>query len=1053
MWLTRISINNPVMTTMLMAALIVLGLLSLTRLPIDQFPDMAYPVVVVRTDYPGASSETVEVEITRRVEEAINSVSGIRSLSSRSDDGVSLVTAEFELTMDGARAAQEVREKLAVLRAAFRKEIRDPLVTRVDPADKAVVSIAISNSAGARARSMRELTAIAEQAVKTRLENVQGVGAVSLVGGVRREINIYVKPEQMESLGVGIDQLVQAVRDENQELPAGVLRSSATETVVQVSGRIIDPLAFGRIVVAHRGGQPVVLAQVADVVDGQQEQLALAQYNGRQTLALDVFKVQGHNTIEVTDGIRRAMAELAPVLNGLYPGVRLDVIRDDSRQIRLAVENVRSTLIEGMVLTVLIVFLFLDSWRSTVITALTLPVALIGTLLFMHLFGFTINLITLMALSLCVGLLIDDAIIVRENIVRHSVMLRDTGRQRNRRASLEGTREIGLAVLATTLSIVAVFLPVGYMGGIIGRFFHQFALTVAAALCISMFVAFTLDPMLSSVWPEPERRDGKKMGYRGVLDDLAGATDALVAKITRFYLGTLSVALRNRGKTMGFAALSVVVGLAIPTMGLVGTEFVPAGDYSETAVSFRTPPGSSLAMTQAKLRQVEASLRELPEVRDLYSIINDGVGTGTNEAVIFVRLVARAAREDGVSTINTLVRERINAIGGITLTHVGTLDRMGGDSKQIRLSLQGPDLTQLARLADRVRADIKAIRGVVDIDSSLMPTTIALTINPRREVSSHLGVAPEAIGAAVHVQLTGASAGTWRAPDNENYDVTVRLPPSMRKQADDLNRLMVTSSQVSNDGSIKLISLRQVADIKPAASRNHISRRDMMHEVELSANITGRAPGAVGEEVQQVLKRMNLPAGYRFTFIGTTKNMQESATYATFALALGALFIYMILASQFQSFLQPLVIMSSVPLTSTGAFVALWLFGSTINLFSVIGLIMLMGLVTKNAILLVDFANRARCRTVSAGNAMLQALEIRLRPILMTTLATIFGMVPLALSQSEGAEQRAPMAQVVIGGLVTSSLLTLVVVPVLYTYLEDAARWLSRRATARAERY
>src|SRR5450830_260911 len=457
MWFTRISIGNPVLATMMMLAFVVLGLFSYQRLRVDQFPDITFPVVVVQTTYPGASPENVESDVTRKIEETVNTINGINSLTSHSYEGLSVVIVEFDLTVDPAQGAQDVREKVALVTSGFRKEVDQPRITRFDPADQPIFSISVTDAAdapNAKPRSLRELTTISDQVIKKRLENVRGVGSVTLVGGVKRQINIYVKPVEMEALGIGVDQVINAIKNENQELPTGAIRTAANEQVVQVQGRVKNPEDFKRIIVARRGGQPVTLAQIANVVDGQEEQETLALYNGQRTLALDILKAQGQNTIDVADGLKQAINDMQPNLQKLYPGVRLQVIKDSSRQIRTGVENVRRTLIEGALLTVLIVFLFLNSWRSTVITGLTLPVALIGTFLFMDMFGFTINMITLIALSLCVGLLIDDAIVVRENIVRHAGMKVQGKFKTHKAAALEGTAEIGLAVLATTFPLL-----------------------------------------------------------------------------------------------------------------------------------------------------------------------------------------------------------------------------------------------------------------------------------------------------------------------------------------------------------------------------------------------------------------------------------------------------------------------------------------------------------------------------------------------------------------------------------------------------------------------
>jgi len=1051
MWFTRISIGNPVLATMMMVAFVVLGLFSYNRLRVDQFPDVTFPVVVVQTAYPGASPETVESDVSRRVEEAVNTISGINGLTSRSYEGSSLVLIEFDLTVDPARAAQDVREKVALIRATFRKEVEEPRVIRYDPSDIPIFSISVANEPGVRQRSLRELTTIADQLVKKRLENVRGVGSITLVGGVKRQIDIYVKPTEMEALGIGVDQVIGAIRRENQELPTGAIRSLASERVVQIRGRVTNPEDFARIIVARRGGEPVTLGQIATVVDGQQEQETLALYNGQRTLALNVLKAQGQNTIEVSDGLSAALADLGPTMKSLYPGVKVEVIKDGARQIRVGVQNVRKTLIEGAVLTILIVFLFLNSWRSTVITGLTLPVALIGTFLFMYMFGFTINTITLMALSLCVGLLIDDAIVVRENIVRHAGMKVNGRFKSHRDAALEGTAEIGLAVLATTFSIVAVFLPVGFMGGIIGRFFHQFGVTVTAAVLISMFVSFTLDPMLSSIWPDPDVHapDGAAPARRNWYDRSIGRVLAafarMVDRFSAFYQRLLSWSLGHRKSTLAIAVASFLIGLALPVLGLIGTEFVPQADYSETGVTFFTPVGSSLEFTETKVRQVEAVLRKFPEVRNLYSTVNTGNAAGKNYATVFVQLLPRTERKRSAVQMSIPIRQELTAIAGVSVTHIGALDGVGGDSKQIRFSLLGQDLKQLARLSDEVGTKLRAIPGVVDIDSSLKGQKPTITVTPRRELGADLGIGVQQLGDALRPLLAGEAAGTWRAPDDENYDVNIRLAPTDRNSTEDLSRLMLASSQTNTDGSPRMVPLRQVANIEPGFGASQINRRDLSREVELSANVVGRSAGEVSADIKRMLDTVAMQPGYRYKIGGATKSMNESAGYALSALVLAVIFIYMILASQFASFLQPLAIMSALPLTLIGVFLSLMLFRSTLNMFSIIGFIMLMGLVTKNAILLVDFTNQVRKTGVDRHQALLEAAHVRLRPILMTTLAMVFGMVPLAFGLAEGSEQRAPMGQAVIGGIITSSLLTLVVVPVIYTYLDDFADWARRK--------
>jgi len=1041
MWFTRLSIGNPWLATMMMVAFVVLGLFSVQRLQVDQFPDVAFPVVVVQTDYPGASPESVESEVTRKIEEAVNTVSGLRALTSRSYSGTSLVVAEFELTVDPATATQDVREKVAAIRATFRREVKEPKITRFDPADRPIVSIAMTSTG---TRSLRELTTLADQIVKKRIENVRGVGQVNLVGGVKREIQIYLNPAQLEALAIGVDQVIAAVRAENQELPVGALRSAEQERVVQIQARAKTPDDFKRIVVARRpntgSGQPVYLSQVATVVDGQQEQESAALIDGRETLALDVLKAQGQNTIDVVDSIRKAVTA---VQRELPPDVKLEVVKDSSTPIRTAVSNVARTMVEGGLLTILIVFLFIGSWRSTVITGLTLPISVIGTFLVMYAFGFTLNMLTLMALSLSIGLLIDDAIVVRENIVRHGAMGKPP-----REAALVGTQEIGLAVLATTLSIVAVFLPVGFMGGIIGRFFHQFGITVVAAVLISLLVSFTLDPMLSSVWYDPAVHGAKPRGrWFGWLGRVLDRFERATGRLGEFYHVLLEWALAHRGKTSVIATTVFLGSFAL--VPLLGTEFVPQADFSESQVNFRTPEGSSLEATVAKARQVEAALREFPEVLYTYTTINTGAVQAKNAATVYVKLKPRAERSRNQAQLTQPMRERLARIAGIEVTHIGVMNPVA-QQKILVVSLQGPDLKQLERYNDEARQRLAQIPGLVDLDSSLRPARPTVDLVIDRDLAGDLGVGVERIGAALRPLLAGDETTTWRGPDDENYNVMVRLPPGQRATNADLERLTITSNQLNTDGSPKVVPLRQVVDLVPTFGASQINRRDLTREVELTANVYGRSAGDVSRDIQRALSQIDWKPGYRFVMGGSTKDMAESFGYAVSALAMAIAFIYMILASQFRSFLQPIAIMSSLPLTLIGVFAALLVFRSTLNIFSIIGFIMLMGLVTKNAILLVDFANQARAGfegnpPLARNEALLEAARVRLRPILMTTLAMIFGMIPLALGLTEGSEQRAPMGQAVIGGIITSSLLTLVVVPVIYSYLDDFAHWAKRR--------
>ena len=1028
MWFTRVSIDNPVFATMMMAALLVLGLFSYNRLPVEQFPDVTFPVVVISTDYPGASPENVEEEVSRKIEEAVNTISGIKTLSSRSYEGLSVVVVQFDLAIDAKAAANDVREKIAVLRPTFRAEIKEPKISRFNPDDSPVVSVAVTSAE----RPLRELTTLADQVIKKRLENVGGVGQATLVGGVKREIKVFLDLHALEAHKVGADQVIRSLQSENQELPAGSVVTPGQEKIVQIRARMGTPADFRNLIVARRGGKAVTLGQVAEIADGQQEEESAALINGERALSIDIVKAQGENTIAVLDGVRKAVLDMQRLLPA---GVQVAIVRDASTGIRNSVADVKKTLLEGAGLTIAIVFLFLASWRSTVITGLTLPIALIGSFLFIYAFGFTLNVLTLMALSLSVGLLIDDAIVVRENIVRHVAMGRD-----HRSASLEGTREIGLAVLATTLSIVAVFLPVGFMGGIIGRFFHQFGLTVAAAVLISMFVSFTLDPMLSSIWhdPEAEGHFGK-----GPLGRTLAWFHRFMERVSLAYERLLGWSLSHR-KSVMVLALVAFFG-SFPLLKYIGSEFVPEPDLSELQVQFKTPVGSSLALTTAKAQQVEAALRDFPEIRNTYTTVNTGLVQGKHRANVFVQLVPRKERTRTQDELTRPMRERLAQVAGIEVTQIGAYKSVSS-GKPLQVSVLGQERDVLDDIARQVLTAARSVPGAVDIESSNEASKPQIAVDLKRELASDVGVGVGQVAAIMRPLLAGQAAGNWRAEDDQYYDVQVRLNRNNRTRAEDLARIPLASSQTDASGAPRMVMLRDIANIQSASGAQQINRKEQLREVLVSGNVFKRPAGDVSNELQKKLDAIVLPPGYRFSIGGSSKDIQESLAYAAQALALAVVFIYLILASQFGSFLQPVAIMMSLPMSLIGVILALLVARSTLNIFSIIGFIMLMGLVTKNAILLIDFVNQERRNGVMRREAVLAAGRIRLRPILMTTLAMIFGMFPLALGLGEGAEQRAPMGQAVIGGVITSSLLTLVVVPVIYTYLDDIAEWFKRVA-------
>ena len=1029
MWLTRISVKYPVFTIMMMFCLMVLGLASWQRMGVEEFPDVDFPFVVVYTNYPGASPESVESEITKKLEDQINTISGLKQVISQSSEGLSTVIVEFNLDVSSSVAAQDIRDKIAPVTAQFRDEIDDPIVERYDPTASAIMSIVFES----KDMSLRDLSSYLNQRIVPQLRTVPGVGTVNLLGDAQRQIRIQVNPQKLQSFGIGIDQVINTLKSENIEVPGGTLKQKNSELVVEIKSRVIHPNSFGDLVVANKNGAPIYLKQIAEIEDSQAEMESSAYLNGKTAVAVDILRSSDSNVIEVVDNTRKTLSKIQ---QQLPKGTTAEIVVDSSKGIRGSIKDVARTIIEGAVLAVLIVLLFLGSFRSTAITGLTLPISLLGTLTFVWIFGFTINMMTLLALSLSIGLLIDDAIVVRENIVRHADMGKD-----HVTAALDGTKEIGLAVLATTLTIVAVFLPVAFMGGIIGRFFYQFGVTVSTAVLISMFVSFTLDPMLSAHWTErhdPNKKPGK---IKRFFNWISSKLDNL----SHHYEKLLKLALRFRLITLLIAVASLFGALALSKM--IGTEFVPVPDKGEIRIKFETPVDATLEYSQAKLKQVDRIIRQHPEVKATYGAINSATDRGKNHASIRVTVSPRTERSQTLTDLNNEFRTRLKHVAGITITSIASADEtVSGGQKPVMISIKGPDLDELQRISDRFMKEISKVDGIVDLESSLKEPKPTLGIHINRVLASDLGLSVNQIANVLRPLLAGDNVTTWKDDKGETYDVNLRLTEDQRRLPTDIQSMYITSQKTDAAGLPILVPLASVASFEETLGASQINRRDLAREVMVEANTAGRPAGDIGAEINEIEKNFDLPPGYSFVTQGANKDMAESAGYAMTAITLSIVFIYIVLGSQFNSFIHPAAIMASLPLSLIGVFLALFLFNSTMNLFSIIGIIMLMGLVTKNAILLIDFIKKAMDHGVDRYDAIIEAGKTRLRPILMTTSAMVMGMVPLALGLGEGGEQSAPMAHAVIGGVITSTLLTLVVVPVIFTYLDDFRNFLARQA-------
>ena len=1052
MWMTRVSINNPVFATMVMVALCVLGLFSLNRLGVEQMPDISFPGAWIEVPYPGASPEAVEREILKPLEEAVNSVAGVKRIMSRALEGRAQASVEFGVDADMGRAMQEVRDRVAAVQSSFPRDARAPLIARWnnDNAQPVVNAALLSGT-----RSARELSILGDQLVGKRLQRVEGVARVEVSGLTLREVRIDLDPQRLRAYAVTPAEIATALREANADQPVGLLSDPVRDALLRVEGRVRDPRQFEQLIVARRGSLALTLGDLGTLVEREKEPDSLARVNGQPAIVFNVFKQQDANIVAAGDAVKKALDE---VRKQLPPDVELRLIYASSDWVRGSLDGLKGTLVEGALLTVAIVFLFLHSWRSTIITGLTLPIAVISSFIAVDAFGFTLNFMTMMALSLCIGLLIDDAIVVRENIVRHVGMGKD-----HARAAREGTDEIGLAVMATTFAIVAVFAPVAFMGGIIGKFFYPFGITVVVAVLVSLFVSFTLDPMLSSVWKDPPSARLKGLwGLGHAIRATDGALDLMHATYERLIRWAFSgrryrvlvppvpvyghpfTADGHRDKTrarswrlatltprgivlaVGLGSFAAAIGLA----PLVGSEFVPQTDQSYTQLQLRLPVGASLERTSAKVQQVEQIVLAMPEVQTISTWIG-GAGQ-RNQAWLNIVLKPRKERSRSQKQVEDAIRAAIAKVPGT--------DAALGFERPIYVAILGGDPDGLARVAADFAEKVKKIPGAVDVESSVKAGLPAYAVRLKPAAVRELGLTAPQLAASLRAYVNGETATSWTTPDGDQVDVVLRLNQRQRERLDQLRGLPVAFAR---DGTP--IALDSVADIVPVFNPEIIRRQNLQRREAVFAGVRDRSPGDVGADVQKLIKETTLPPGYSFDVGGQMQQQAEAFGGLLAAMALAVIFIYIVLASQFGSFLQPIAIMASLPLALIGVMLALLVWRSTLNVFSMIGLVMLMGLVTKNAILLVDFATHARRAGATVADALLQAGLIRMRPIVMTTAAMVFGMLPLALALNDGGEIQAPMGRAIIGGVITSTLLTLVVVPVIYTYLDAfERRWFKR---------
>jgi HAE1 family hydrophobic/amphiphilic exporter-1 len=1008
-------IKRPVFTTMLVMLLVVFGLGAYPGLGIDLNPDVDFPLVMVSVSFAGTSPEEMESLVTKPIEDAVSSMSGIKNLSSVTREGSSQITIEFEFGTDPKLAANEVREKVAVARKRLPDQADEPVIQRFDMGAQAIVYYSLSSDT----RSPGEIRKLATDIVKDELQRIDGVADVTVSGGSEREIRVAVDSKKLAAYHISMAQILDAVNGQNLNAPGGRVTDKGTELTVRTIGKYKNVTDIQNVIVANKDGLLVRLSDVAAVTDTWAEERMLARANGQPSVLMAVQKQSGTNTVAIADKVKATMASVQTLLP---PDVKVAITRDSSLYIRSSVNDVMESLIFGGLLAVAITFLFLQNTRATIIGAIAIPTSVIATFFLLKTMNFTLNNMSLMGLSLAVGILIDDAIVVIENIYRHMEMGKSP-----MEAARDGTSEISLAVMATTLSILAVFVPVGSMSGIIGQFFKQFGLTVAFAVAFSLFVALTLTPTLSAYWlkaghAQAADKSGKKSWLQAMLDRF----EAGFQEFQQFYRRVLTWALAHPKKLVAIAVLSLFAnGLLVP---FLGSEFQPTYDSGEFNITMNAPAGTSLEKMRELVKPVENQVLAIKERESSYLII--GSGGQASKATIGVKLVPAGERSRPMDKIMDELRLNFRDIGRLKVTVTNNQGMGRGDSRPVQIALRGPELDKLNQMAQQLVEKIRQIPGTTDVDVSAEQSSPEIQVAVDSVRVSDAGLDTTTVANTIQMAFLGATTRNEFNPSDKDYQIRVQLEEQSRSNLDDVANLLIASQTGS------FVRLGDIANVTLSSGPTQIDRESRQRQVIVYANVVGVSAGDITTKVKELMPSMNLPLGYSYKFVGQAQTMQDSFMEIGKALLLAVVLIYMVLAAQFESFVHPFTIMLSLPFSLTGAILGLLIAGQTMNIISLIGVIMLMGLVTKNAILLVDYANQLRRQGMAIVDALVEAGVVRLRPILMTTAAMIFGMMPIALGIGSGAEMRQSMGVVLIGGLITSTMLTLVVVPAVYLLIE-----------------
>ncbi len=1050
-WLAEVCVKRPVFATMLILSLVTVGAFSFFSLGLDLFPKIDFPTITITVINPGASPQEIETEVTEKIEEAVNTISGIDELRSTSVEGAAQVFVQFVLEKDVNVAAQEVENRVQTVIPNLPETAEQPTVQKLDTDAAPVLRIVVSAPT-----NLREVTEFAKNKVKERIESINGVGQVTIIGGRERQINVWVDPDKMRSYSITPAEVSAALRIQNIEFPSGRLDAGATESSVRTLGKIQKPEQFADVIVATRGTYQVRVKDIGYVEDGAEELRTEARHNGQPAVSLVVSKQSGQNTVAVAQELKARLKEIEATLP---PNYRMQVIGDNSIFIENSLRAIEEHLIVGGILASVVVFLFLWSFRSTIIAALAIPTSIISTFALMYAMGYTLNSITMLSLTLMVGIVIDDAIVVLENIYR---FVEEKGMDPFQ-AAIEGTREIGLAVLATTLSLMAVFVPIGFMQGIVGRFMSSFGLTASFAIFISLIVSFTLTPMLAArlikpVKKEEEENPNSEFNFETGKEPLEIHGDGMVedskpkpkpksssAKDARFYKyidGTYTWMLKfSMAHRWLIVSLCVLVFLSIvPLFMFVGKNFLPVDDQSQFEISIRAPEGYSLSATSQLFERIATDVRKIPGVTDTLTTIGGGQQGIVNNGTIYVRLSDIGDRDKSQEELMVSARELLKNFPPELRTGVQQVQAFSGGgfrNANVQFLISGPDLKVLEEASAKLLEKMKTIPDAVDVDSTLISGKPEVQLEVDRDTAADLGVSIGNVSQALNTLVAGTEATTFNE-GTDQYEVRVRALNNYRTDVEGLKRLIVPSSKPG----IGYVSLDRLVKVKEGTGPSSVDRLNRQRQVTLLANTKpGGSATSITSALDTYVKELNLPAGYQSGYVGQSKELGKSLFYFMLAIALSFIFMYIVLAAQFESFIHPITILLTLPLSIPFGIVSLLVMGQTVNIFSGLGLLLLFGVVKKNAILQIDHTNTLRERGMSRYDAIIQANRDRLRPILMTTIALVAGMIPLVVSTGAGAGTNRSIGVLVVGGQSLCLLLTLLAVPVFYSLFDDVTQW------------